>query len=292
MNDMDKILNTLKEVTGIQSKYVLLLIVSIMAVMIVKFINKIINRFYKSGNHSGRDVFKFSQRCNLVANIILIFVIFVIWEGHLDNVVTIISFISAGATIALREVILNLFAGIYIKCAKPFVVEDRIEVGSVKGDVVLITAMSFKVLELGDRVNGEQSNGIIVNIPNSPIFSNSLKNYTTAFKYIWAEMKVNVDVDADINMHKKKLYEIVNNNAVIKSIPKKMDKAIDAASSSYRIYYNNLKPIIYTEYVDNHIEFTVRFLVHPKKERNVLDDLWISIIKSAQKGEIKLYKKS
>ena len=42
MNDMDKILNTLKEVTGIQSKYVLLLIVSIMAVMIVKFINKII----------------------------------------------------------------------------------------------------------------------------------------------------------------------------------------------------------------------------------------------------------
>ena len=289
MNDMDKILNTLKEVTGIQSKYVLLLIVSIMAVMIVKFINKIINRFYKSGNHSGRDVFKFSQRCNLVANIILIFVI---WEGHLDNVVTIISFISAGATIALREVILNLFAGIYIKCAKPFVVEDRIEVGSVKGDVVLITAMSFKVLELGDRVNGEQSNGIIVNIPNSQIFSNSLKNYTTAFKYIWTEMKVNVDVDADINMHKKKLYEIVNHNAVIKSIPKKMDKAIDAASSSYRIYYNNLKPIIYTEYVDNHIEFTVRFLVHPKKERNVLDDLWISIIKSAQKGEIKLYKKS
>jgi len=292
MNDMDKILNTLKEVTGIQSKYVLLLIVSIMAVMIVKFINKIINRFYKSGNHSGRDVFKFSQRCNLVANIILIFVIFVIWEGHLDNVVTIISFISAGATIALREVILNLFAGIYIKCAKPFVVEDRIEVGSVKGDVVLITAMSFKVLELGDRVNGEQSNGIIVNIPNYQIFSNSLKNYTTAFKYIWTEIKVNVDADADINMHKKKLYEIVNNNAVIKNIPKKMDKAIDAASSSYRIYYNNLKPIIYTEYVDNHIEFTVRFLVHPKKERNVLDDLWISIIKSAQKGEIKLYKKS
>ena len=100
-----------------------------MTVMIVKFINKIINRFYKSGNHSGCDVFKVSQRCNLVANIVLIFVIFVIWEGHLDNVVTIISFISAGATIALREVILNLFAGIYIKCAKPFVVEDRIEVG-------------------------------------------------------------------------------------------------------------------------------------------------------------------
>ncbi len=292
MKEMNKILDTLKGVTGIQSEYILLFIISIIALVIVKLIAKVISHIYKSGRHSGRDVFKFNQRLNLLANIILIFVIFIIWEDYLDNVVTIISFISAGATIALREVILNLFAGIYIKVAKPFVVEDRIEVGDIKGDVVLITAMSFKVLELGDRVNGEQSNGIIVNIPNSQVFSNSLKNYTTAFKYIWTEMKVNVDLEADINAHKKKLYEIVNNNAVIKSIPKKMDKAIDAASGDYRIYYNNLKPIIYTEYVDNHIEFTVRFLVHPKKERNVLDELWISIIKSAQKGEIKLYKKA
>ena len=292
MKEMEKILDALKGVTGIQSEYILLFIVSIIALVIVKLIAKVISHIYKSGRHSGRDVFKFNQRLNLLANIILIFIIFIIWEDYLDNVVTIISFISAGATIALREVILNLFAGIYIKVAKPFVVEDRIEVGDIKGDVVLITAMSFKVLELGDRVNGEQSNGIIVNIPNSQVFSNSLKNYTTAFKYIWTEMKVNVDLEADINAHKKKLYEIVNNNAVIKSIPKKMDKAIDAASGDYRIYYNNLKPIIYTEYVDNHIEFTVRFLVHPKKERNVLDELWISIIKSAQKGEIKLYKKA
>ena len=292
MKEMNKILDTLKGVTGIQSEYILLFIISIIALVIVKLIAKVISHIYKNGRHSGRDVFKFNQRLNLLANIILIFVIFIIWEDYLDNVVTIISFISAGATIALREVILNLFAGIYIKVAKPFVVEDRIEVGDIKGDVVLITAMSFKVLELGDRVNGEQSNGIIVNIPNSQVFSNSLKNYTTAFKYIWTEMKVNVDLEADINAHKKKLYEIVNNNAVIKSIPKKMDKAIDAASGDYRIYYNNLKPIIYTEYVDNHIEFTVRFLVHPKKERNVLDELWISIIKSAQKGEIKLYKEA
>ena len=292
MKEMEKILETLKGVTGIQSEYILLFIISIIALVIVKLIAKVISHIYKSSRHSGRDVFKFNQRLNLLANIIIIFIVFIIWEDYLDNVVTIISFISAGATIALREVILNLFAGIYIKVAKPFVVEDRIEVGEIKGDVVLISAMSFKILELGDRVNGEQSNGIIVNIPNSQVFSTSLKNYTTAFKYIWSEMKVNVDLEADINTYKKKLYEIVNNNNVIKSIPKKMDKAIDAASGDYRIYYNNLKPIIYTEYVDNHIEFTVRFLVHPKKERNVLDELWISIIKSAQKGEIKLYKKA
>ena len=64
--------------------------------------------------------------------------------------------------------------------------------------------MSFKVLELGDRLNGEQSSGIIVNIPNSKIFSEALKNYTTAFKYIWSEMIVNIDFEADIDKNKKK----------------------------------------------------------------------------------------
>ncbi len=291
MDELNVLMNTFREMTGINNEYLILIIISILIIVIIKAISKVINKLYKIKDHSGRDKFKFTQRCNLISNIIIIFTIFIIWEKHLSNIVTIVSFISAGATIALREVILNLFAGIYIKAAKPFGVEDRIEVGETKGDVVLINSMSFKILEVGDRVNGEQSSGIIINIPNSAIFSEHLKNYNIAFKYIWSEMKVSVNLDADINKSKNKLYEIINKNEIIKSIPKKMDKALDAASSNYRIYYNNLKPIIYTEYVDNHIEFTLRFLVHPKKERIVIDNLWIEIIKEAQKGNIDLYKK-
>ncbi len=288
---MNSIINDLKGATGINNEYIVLVIISLIVVLGIKIFSKIVSRLYSLSNHSSRNVFKFNQSINVISNIVMFFCIFLLWEGHLQNVVTIISFISAGATIALREVILNLIAGLYIKVSKPFTVEDRIEINDVKGDVVLISSMSFKVLSLGDRVNGEQSSGIIVNIPNSKIFAEPLKNYTAAFKYIWSEMIVSVDPDADIDVHKKKLYEIVNKNTVISSIPKKMDRAIDEASGSYRIYYNNLKPIIYTEYNEDHIELTIRFLVHPKKERNVINDLWINIIKEYQNGNIKLYVK-
>ena len=108
---------------------------------------------------------------------------------------TIISFISAGITIAIRDIILNLFAGIYIKTKKPFKLEDRIEIDGIKGDVVVINALSFKILEVGDRINGEQSSGLIINIPNSFVFSKSLKNYNTAFKYIWDEIVINLNLD-------------------------------------------------------------------------------------------------
>ncbi len=289
---MNNVINELKGVTSINNEYIILVILSIAIIIGFKLINKIFCKLYSLTKHSSKNIFKFNQFLNLLSNVIIFLSIFMLWEGHLKNIVTIISFISAGATIALREVVLNLTAGIYIKLTKPFAIEDRIELAGIKGDVVLISSMSFKVLELGDRLNGEQSSGIIVNIPNSKIFSEPLKNYTTAFKYIWSELVVNVDFTSNIDQTKKILYKIVNNNEVIKAIPKKMDKAIDDACGTYRIYYNNLKPIIYTEYKDNHIEFTIRFLVHPKKERNVINDLWLNIIKEAQAGKINLLHKN
>ena len=132
--------------------------------------------------------------------------------------------------------------------------EDRIEINDVIGDVVVINLLSFKVLEVSDKENGEQSNGKIVNIPNSYIFSYALKNYTTAFKYIWDEINVNIPLEADLEATKKIILKIVNNNEVIKEIPKKMDKQVSDASLEYRIYYNHLEPIIYTKVNNNHIE--------------------------------------
>ncbi len=290
MNIIDNLSKHLKEVTGMNNEYFVLIIISIIVIIGIKVINKIINKIYRLDEHSGKNMFTFRERTNIFANIIIVILLFSIWEGHLKNIVTIISFVVGATTLAIREVILNLTAGLYIKVSKPFKVEDRIEIDNIKGDVVLISALSFKVLELKDRLNGEQSSGIIVNIPNSKIFSNSLKNYTTAFKYIWSELVIPVSIDSDINKTKRILYSIVNKNEVIKSIPKKMDKAIDESKGQYRIYYNNLKPIIYTEYKDNHIEFTIRFLVHPKKERNVINDLWIKILECNKESVINLYK--
>ena len=146
------------------------------------------------------------------------------------------------------------------------------------------------MLEVSDKENGEQSNGKIVNIPNSYIFSYALKNYTTAFKYIWDEINVNIPLEADVEATKKIILKIVNNNEVIKEIPKKMDKQVSDASLEYRIYYNHLEPIIYTRVNNNHIELSVRFLVHPKKMRNVENDIWIKILNEYQNKKITLYK--
>ena len=70
-----------------------------------------------------------------------------------------------------------------------------------------------------------------------------------------------------------------------------MEDEVNDASVEYRIYFNNLDPIIYLEVVDDHIELYLRFLVHPKKKRNIENSIWLDILKSNNEGKIELYKK-
>ena len=203
--------------------------------------------------------------------------------------VTVISFLSAGIAIAVKEIIFDFFAGIYINTKKTFELEDRIEVNGIKGDVVNIRSLGFEVLEIGDRINGEQSTGRIIHIPNSFVFMYPLKNYTKAFKYVWDEITVKIPLDADVEKTKEALYDIVENNETLKTTPKKMEGAVADVTAEYRIYYNYLEPIIYTEIVDSHVELYLRYIVHPKKARNVRDEIYLKILEEYRNGNIKLY---
>lgn len=286
------LLSTIETIFSMDNEYFVLVLRTILLIVILKLISKLIVMICAKNIKTSRKIFLFNHRVTILLDIAIYIGIFLIWSKYLKDLITIISFVSAGITIAMRDVIFNLFAGFFINTKKPFKLEDRIEVDGIKGDVVVINALSFKILEVGDRINGEQSSGLIINIPNSYIFTKALKNYNTAFKYIWDEIVVKVPIDCDIDKNKKEILKIVNENGIVSRIPKKMNKAIEDASLDYRIYYNHLEPIIYTKVVDDYVELDVRFLVHPKKERIVEDDIWTKILKEYKKGKINLYKKS
>lgn len=259
----------------------ILLIFKLLKYAIVFLTTKIVKR--------SKTRFVFHQTINIILNLICTLFLFLLWLPYLKSILTVISFISAGITIAIRDIILNLFAGFYIKAKKPFKIEDRISIDGITGDVVLIDNLSFMLLEVGDRINGEQSSGLIINIPNSFIFSKSLKNYNTAFKYIWDEIIIKIDINADLEKNKKEIMKIINSNEIVSEIPRKMEKEVSNSNVDYRIYYNHLEPIIYTKVNGNYIELTLRFLTHPKKIRIIEDYLWTNILKKYKTKKINLF---
>ena len=291
MEEIIEICKYLSKLTHINKAYFLIVIELLVTYFIIKVIRFIIVKVYTKFVEDARKRYLYNQKVNLISNLIFAVIIFLILNPYMKNVITIISFVSAALTLALREMITNWFAGLYIKIKKPFKVEDRIEIDSKKGDVINISDLSFEMLEVGERVYGEQSTGIIVHLPNSIVFSKPIKNYNKAFKYIWNEILVEVPLDADIEKTKDVLYKIINKNEIVKRIPKKMSDQVDDVSLEYRIYYNKLKPIIYTKVVDSHVELYIRYLVHPKKNRNVENEVWLDILEAYKNKERELYKK-
>lgn len=289
MTWMNHIVEFLQKITGIPAGYIKLGIFTILVFVVMSIIKNILCRIYIKRDRSSRDRYLYNRKIQVICGLVTVVLLVLVWEEHLRNFMTFITFFSTGVAIAVREIILNFFAGIYIHMNKPFALEDRIEVNEIKGDVVNINATNFELLEIGNRVNGEQSTGRIVNIPNSFVFRYSIKNYVKAFKYIWTELTVKIELDSNVDRTKKILYNIVKKNNVIQEIPEKMETQVIDASTDYRIYFNNLEPIIYTAVVDSHIELYIRYLVHPKKARNVEDKIWTDVIKAYRAGKIAIY---
>lgn len=290
MNFYKSICEVISDVTTIDKEYVYV-IVSTLSVLVIFYLLKIIGRKIIQKLTSGRREFVSNHAYQVVLNILEVLILIIIWDEYIKGLMTLISVISAAMTIALRDFILNFFCGVYIKFKKPFKVEDRIQIGDIKGDVMSTSTFSFEILEVSTKEDNGQSTGIVIHYPNSSIISGPVKNINKGFKYIWDEMIIKIEIDCDLANNKKEIYKIVNSLDTVKNIPRKMKNQIDDVNTTNRVYFNKFDPIIYTKIVDNHVELALRFLMHPKKARYIESVIWNKIYLGYKEGKINLYVK-
>lgn len=291
MNIIKNFSITLSNILGINQTYILLITYTILTIIIIHVISKIMIFLNTKLNKNEKKLYTVNKKIRIIKITLVTLSLIFIWETQIKNIITLISFIGAAATLALRDIIVNFFAGIYISIYKPFKVEDRIEINGIIGDVINTNSLNFELLEVSNKENNKQSTGIIVEIPNSKIFTEPIKNYTRAFKYIWNELEIKIKLNADLQKNKKILYDIVKSNDIVKRIPKKMKDQLNDIVGNYRIYYNNLDPIIYTKITEEYTLLTIRYLAHPKKSRFIESQIWNKIYENAKDNKLDLYTK-
>ena len=289
MNIITNFSTIMAKMSGINKTYISLVIYTTLTIITIYIVTKILIFINTKLNKNEKSLYIINKRIKIIRIILIILGIILIWETQLQNIITFISFIGAAATLALRDIIVNFFAGIYISIYKPFKIEDRIEINNIIGDVVNTNSLNFEILEVSNKENNNQSTGIIIEIPNSKIFTEPLKNYTKAFKYIWNELEVKIKLNSDLAKNKKLLYDIVKSNDIVKRIPKKMKEQLNEVVRDYRIYYNNLDPIIYTTVTEDYVLLTIRYLAHPKKSRFIESQIWNKIYENAKENNLDLY---
>ena len=108
-----------------------------------------------------------------------------LWFNDSGSMATFLGLLTAGIAIALKDLIINVAAWVFILLKKPFEAGDRIQIGDNSGDVIDLRVFQFTILEIGNWVDADQSTGRIIHIPNSAIFSTPIANYNKGFHFIW-----------------------------------------------------------------------------------------------------------
>lgn len=84
-----------------------------------------------------------------------------------------------------------------------FRVGDRIQMGGVQGDVIDLTPLRIKILEIGSAaedaswVKGRQYTGRIVAVSDKATFTEPVYNYSSVFEFIWEELTVPIAYRSD-----------------------------------------------------------------------------------------------
>ena len=289
MKYFDILINFLADATSISATIIRPFLGTIILIIVAKTFKIFFAGMVRDFSKDKNKVYERTHNVNLAIDSLTALLIVLFLGRYIDNLATFMSLSVSALTLALRDVIINFFFGIYNRKHKTFKVGDRIEIDGVKGDVVNIGRLSFDILEVQNEEYG-QSTGCIITMPNNFMNFKHLRNFNKGFKYVWTELKINIPRDEDVEKTKKVLYDVINTVDAIKKVPKHIEKDLVDVQTNYKIVYNDYKPIIYTRIFNRYYEFDIRYLIDVKQIRNVEDEILLKLIEEDKKKHIKLYK--
>jgi small-conductance mechanosensitive channel len=200
------------------------------------------------------------------------------WLEGIQSLVTYLGLVSAGIAIALRDPIVNWFGWMFISWRRPFAVGDRIQIGSLCGDVIDIGVSTFSVLEVAAPEIGEQTTGRIVHVPNGKVFVEPLTNVTQGFNYVWNEIPVTITFESDWRRAKAMLEEILQER--LESVTEEAARFIRDASRKFLIRSADVHPVVYTRIVPDGIELALRYVCEARSRRKSTESVCEAVLQA------------
>lgn len=122
--------------------------------------------------------------------------------------------IGFAVTFALQQPILSFIGWFYILVSRPYAVGDRVNIGSVPGDVAEIDFLVTTLWETGGPLASNQPTGRTVTVPNSLVLSSEVVNYGALFDRVWTEIPVQVSYETDLPFVRRLLLDVADGPTV------------------------------------------------------------------------------
>ena len=263
------------------------------AVLFRKAIAKLLATWH--ADHGERAAFWGRQAVSIVFAVITVVALVSIWFDDPQRLTTGVGLMSAGLAFALQRVITALAGYVVIMRGNTFTIGERIKMGGVRGDVIALSFLQTKILEMGQPpsvqtedpamwVRSRQFTGRIVTVTNDKVFDEPIFNYTRDFPFIWEEMHVPIPYTADRRMAETILMDCVGRET--RSVDQVSEPAQRNLERQYGITIADLTPQVFYRLTDNWLELTVRFIVQEHGIRHVKDAIARSVLEEFDRAGI------
>ena len=205
--------------------------------------------------------------------VVVVICLAVIWRAFAGRIGVVLGLGAAGLAFAMQEVVGAIAGWFNILSGRIFRVGDRIQMGGVRGDVIDITPLRTKIMEMGTAsedgswVGGRQYTGRIVAVSNKMTFTEPVFNYSTVFGFIWEELTVPVPYEAD--WHRAE--QILRDEVASVSATPGAQEAIKEMAARYPVPLADVEPRVFMRATDNWNELAARFVVPVRSARLVKD---------------------
>jgi len=129
----------------------------------------------------------------------------------LSGLTVIFGLLSVGIGFGLQNLTSNFVSGIIVLFERPISVGDRVLINDIEGDVTEINIRSTKI---------QSVNNISYIVPNADFVSGTIINYSHGDSRIKIDIEVGVSYSSDVEMVKKALNEVAQENNEVLLMPK------------------------------------------------------------------------
>ncbi len=199
-----------------------------------------------------------------------------IWFPAVESLATFFGLLSAGIAVAMHDSVSNLAGWAFILGRAPFQVGDRIEIGGIKGDVIDTGVFHFTLLEVGNWIDANQSNGRIVLVPNGVALREKIANDSAGMPYLWLEIPVLITFESDWQRAKEILAQISQRDEFSVAVDARAQ--LENSGDKYLMHYGYLTPIVYLTVRDSGVLLTIRMLAPVRKSRVFEQKVWEAVL--------------
>lgn len=256
-------------------------LISLLVIFLASIINSITGNLILSKVSTAKDRYTLRKTASILITVLAFAALFAIWFKRTSTLFIAYGILSAGVAIALQDLLRNIAGGVLLILYHPFKAGDRIQVEDNVGDVLDIGSISTTIMEIRGWVDADQYTGRILHIPNSFALNKTIKNYTRDYSFIWDEVRFLLIYGS--NWKKAEGITLSVAGSILGEFENLAQKELRQMGQKYFITTYDVQTKLYMKMEENWIEMRLRYVVAPRKRREISHLLVSNILEALEK---------